>query len=117
MAHFAEINENNKVLRVIAVANNDCGNLDFPESEVVGQTFLASLGLTGVWKQTSYNDNFRQFYAGIGSVYVPEEDIFTSPQPFVSWTLDSNNKWQAPVPKPSESGWWEWNETEQKWQR
>ena len=117
MAHFAEIDENNKVLRVIAVANNDCGNLDFPESEVVGQTFLASLGLTGVWKQTSYNDNFRQFYAGIGSVYVPEKDIFTSPQPFPSWTLDSNDKWQPPVSRPLEGGYWDWNEAEQKWQR
>jgi len=117
MAHFAEIDENNKVLRVIAVANNDCGDLDFPESEAVGQTFLASLGLTGIWKQTSYNDNFRQFYAGIGSVYVSEQDIFTAPQPYPSWTLDSNNEWQAPTSKPEEDGFWYWDEATQQWVR
>lgn len=117
MAHFAEIDENNKVLRVIAVANKDCDDLDFPESEPIGQTFIASLGIAGTWKQTSYNNNFRQFYAGINSVYIPSENIFTLPQPFPSWTLDSNNEWQAPISKPSEDGWWEWNEAEQKWQR
>jgi hypothetical protein len=117
MAHFAQIDENNQVQQVIAVSNGDCGDLEFPESELVGQTFLASLGLTGVWKQTSYNNNFRQFYAGIGSVYVSEQDIFTTPQPFSSWQLDSNFEWQAPVSKPLEDGFWVWDETEQVWKR
>ena len=117
MAHFAEIDNNNKVLRVIAVANSDCENLEFPESEPIGQTFIASLGLTGVWKQTSYNANFRQFYAGIGSVYVSDDDIFTSSQPFPSWTLDSNNEWQAPTTKPLLDGVWVWNEPSLQWVR
>lgn len=117
MAHFAEIDENNKVLRVIVVSNDDCGGGDFPESEPIGQAFIASLRIGGDWKQTSYNNNFRQFYAGIGSVYLPEENVFTSPQPFPSWTLDSNNEWQAPTPKPDEDGFWYWDEAEQKWQR
>lgn len=117
MAHFAELDENNKVLRIIVVSNNDCGNLEFPESEPIGQTFLASLGLAGVWKQTSYSSNFRQHYAGIGSIYIEENDSFTTPQPFPSWSLDLNHEWKAPIPKPQEDGWWEWNEVEQKWQR
>jgi len=117
MAHFAELDENNTVIRVIVVANKDCGDLDFPDSEPIGQAFIAALGLNGVWKQTSYNNNFRQFYAGIGSVYFVEEDMFTSPKPFPSWTLDSNKEWQAPVSKPDEDGFWYWDEATQQWVR
>lgn len=65
MAHFAKI-ENNIVQQVIVVANSDCGNKEFPESEPIGQAFISSLGLDGEWKQTSYNANFRSVYAGIG---------------------------------------------------
>ena len=62
MAHFAKI-ENNIVVDVIVVANDDCGGGNFPESEPIGQAFLASLGLEGEWKQTSYNSTFRGVYA------------------------------------------------------
>jgi len=65
MAHFAKI-ENNIVSDVIVVSNDDCNNLPFPESEPVGQAFIASLGITGTWLQTSYNGNFRGTYAGAG---------------------------------------------------
>lgn len=65
MAHFAKV-ENGIVQQVIVVANSDCGNKEFPESEAVGQTFIASLGLEGEWFQTSYNSNFRGCYSGIG---------------------------------------------------
>ena len=68
MAHFAKV-ENGKVSQVIVIANTDCGNLDFPASEPVGQTFIASLGLEGEWKQTSYNANFRGAYAGVGYTF------------------------------------------------
>lgn len=68
MAHFAQIN-NNVVTDVIVVSNDDCDNLPFPDSEPVGQTFIASLGITGDWLQTSYNGNFRGCYAGIGYTY------------------------------------------------
>ena len=78
MAHFAEI-ENNIVRRVIVVANSDCGGGDFPDSEVVGQEFLTSLSLSGVWKQTSYNANFRGIYAGIGYTYDADLDEFIAP--------------------------------------
>ena len=64
MAHFAEIT-NNTVAQVIVIANDDCGGGNFPESEPIGQAFIASLGLTGEWLQTSYSGLFRNCYAGI----------------------------------------------------
>jgi hypothetical protein len=68
VAHFAQLN-GNIVNEVIVIANDDCDNLPFPESEPVGQAFIASLGLEGEWLQTSYNGNFRGTYAGIGFTY------------------------------------------------
>lgn len=79
MAHFAEV-ENKIVKRVIVVSNNDCGDLEFPDSEPIGQAFIASLGISGVWKQTSYNSNFRGTYAGIGLLYDEESDTFVAPE-------------------------------------
>ena len=64
MAHFAQI-LNNKVETVIVVSNDDCGGGKFPESEPIGQEFIASLSITGEWLQTSYNANFRGCFAGI----------------------------------------------------
>lgn len=69
MAHFAKIDALNIVEEVIVVSNSDCGDLPFPESEPIGQAFIASLGLTGTWIQTSYNGNFRGFYAGPGVLF------------------------------------------------
>jgi hypothetical protein len=80
MAYFAEISDN-LVIQVIAVANSDCDNLPFPESEPYGQAFIASLGLQGQWLQTSYNANFRGVYAGIGYTYNAALDIFVAPPP------------------------------------
>ena len=80
MAHFARLNEN-KVSDVIVISNDMIDNLDFPESEVVGQKYIASIGLTGVWKQTSYNENFRGRFAGAGFTYDAELDEFTAPTP------------------------------------
>jgi hypothetical protein len=68
MAHFAQV-INNLVTDVIVIANTDCDDLAFPESEPVGQAFIASLGISGEWLQTSYNGNFRGCYAGIGYTY------------------------------------------------
>lgn len=68
MAHFAQI-ENNIVTNVIVVANDDCAGGEFPEGEHIGQAFIASLGLTGQWLQTSYHDNFRGCYASNGFTY------------------------------------------------
>ena len=102
MAHFAKINEENIVQQVIVVNNSDCGGLEFPESESIGQSFINSIGLTGTWKQTSYNtkagshylsDNsnlsntqekaFRKNFAGIGYRYDEQEDAFIPPKPIV----------------------------------
>jgi hypothetical protein len=83
VAHFAQINET-KVVEVIVVANGNCDNLPFPESEPVGQAFIASLGLVGEWLQTSYNGNFRGTYAGIGYTFdasLGEYGEFVAPLP------------------------------------
>lgn len=77
MAHFAQIADH-KVQHVIVIANDDCGGGDFPESEPIGQTFIASLGLVGEWLQTSYHANFRGKYAGIGDIW--DGTNFVSPQ-------------------------------------
>jgi len=68
MAYFAEI-DSNIVLQVIVIASDDVDNLPFPDSEPIGQAFIASLGIAGEWLQTSYNGNFRGTYAGIGYTY------------------------------------------------
>ena len=81
MAHFAQIDHNKIVAQVIVISNDDCGGGDFPESEPIGQAFIASLGLTGLWLQTSYNGNFRGRYAGIGYTYDAALDEFIAPPP------------------------------------
>lgn len=78
MAHFAKV-ENGIVTQVIVINNETLGNLEFPESELVGQEFIASLGLDGQWLQTSYNANFRGIYAGAGFTYDSELDVFVAP--------------------------------------
>jgi hypothetical protein len=78
MAHFAEIDNNNIVIRV-CVVDNDNAPGDFPESEPIGQQYLANNGFPGTWLQTSYNHKFRGRYAGIGYIYDPELDEFVPP--------------------------------------
>jgi hypothetical protein len=75
MAHFAKV-ENGIVTEVIVVNNETLGDLEFPASEAVGQEFIASLGLDGTWKQTSYNATFRGKYAGAGDTYDEANDLF-----------------------------------------
>lgn len=105
MAHFAEINENNIVTRVLVVDNSQ---------EHRGQEFLAEeLGLGGRWIQTSYNHNFRKQYAGIGFTYDEVKDEFVQPQPYPSWTLDENNDWQPPIPQTDTETYWD--EESQTW--
>lgn len=106
MAHFAEIDQNNIVKRVVVVDNS---------LEQRGADFLANdLALGGNWIQTSYNHNFRKQFAGIGFYYNPIKDIFVAPQPFPSWTLDDNDDWQPPKQRP-EGLFWEWDEQEGDW--
>jgi len=87
MAHFAELNKNNKVLRVVVIANDKCLK-DGRESEAVGIAFCERLFKGGIWKQTSYNFNIRYNYAGVGDIYDAELDAFIKPQPYPSWALD-----------------------------
>jgi hypothetical protein len=84
MANFAQIDQMNIVRDVIVISNLDCGDLPFPESEPVGQAFIASIGIEGVWLQTSYNGNFRGLYAGLGYVFdalIGEYGVFVEPTP------------------------------------
>jgi hypothetical protein len=78
MAHFARV-ENGIVREVIVVGNDDCGGGDYPAAEPVGQAFIASIGLNGEWKQTSYNSNFRGTYAGQGFTFDSDADEFVAP--------------------------------------
>lgn len=113
MAHFAKINEDNIVVDIIRVNDSDCGDLPFPDSEPIGQAFIASLGIDGVWVQTSYNNSFRKTYPFQGCKYLQEEDIFIFPQPYPSWTLDENFDWKPPVPQPGET--YRWSEDDMAW--
>lgn len=114
MAHFAQINENNLVTQVIVVSNDDCGGGEYPASDSVGAAFCNKL-LGGTWKQTSYNNNFRKRYAGIGYTFNADLDAFVAPQPYPSWTLNEETAdWQAPVAKP-EGHNWTWDEANQQW--
>ena len=75
MAHFAKI-ENTKVVEVITISNDSCGGGEFPESEPIGQEFIASIGFDGLWLQTSYHANFRGKFAGISDIYSEDIDQF-----------------------------------------
>ena len=114
MAHFAQLDENNVVTQVIVVHNNDCLDADGNESEAVGAAFCQSL-LGGNWKQTSYNGNIRKNYAGIGYTYNEIRDAFVAPQPFPSWVLNEDAKWEAPVPMPTDNKRYLWDEEQQNW--
>jgi hypothetical protein len=109
MAHFAQI-ENNLVTQVIVVDNSDILDEQGNESEVVGTQFCTDL-LGGTWVQTSYNDNIRYNYAGIGFTYDETRDAFIAPTPFPSWVLDEDTcRYEAPVPYPTDDKRYEWDE-------
>ena len=115
MAHFAEIDANNIVLRVIVVSNKDTSDANGVEKEHIGAAFCESL-LGGTWKQTSYNGNFRKNYAGIGHTFDATRDAFISPKPFPSWVLnESTCQWQAPVPMPTDGKMYSWDEDTVTW--
>lgn len=120
MAHFAEIDSDNKVIRVLVISN---------EQEDRGQEFLASdLGLGGIWLKTSYNTYggkhknggvpFRKNYAGIGYSYDSARDAFIPPKPslYPSWILNEETcLWEPPVSFPVGSGKYVWNESIVNW--
>jgi hypothetical protein len=114
VAHFAELNDNNIVKRVIVVATKDNSDANGVEKESIGRAFCERL-FGGNWVQTSYNGNMRKRYAGIGYSYDPSLDAFIAPKPFPSWTLDDNADWQAPVPMPTDGKMYAWDEDAQAW--
>jgi hypothetical protein len=107
MAHFAEINDEGIVLRVLVTDNND------PAGDE-GYSWLVN-NLGGVWVQTSYNATIRKNYAGVGFTYLPEIDAFVGLQPFDSWSLDDEAQWQAPTPYPEDDANYSWNESTLSW--
>ena len=124
MAHFAELDGNNIVTRVVVVGNDvttAAGPLGSNDMHVDGETWCVNFFKGGTWKQTSYNNNFRKQYAGKGYTFDAAKDKFISPQPYASWALDGNDDWQAPVTYPTDTGTAEdprfisWDEPGQKW--
>jgi hypothetical protein len=125
MAHYAFINSENIVVKVIVGVDETETQTDTDGTIVGGsaeawEAFYAAqswhAGLT--CKRTSYNGNIRKQYAGIGFTYNAEADVFVSPQPYPSWTLDSNHDWQPPTPKPEDiDGEFTWNESTLSWER
>ena len=108
MAHFAQIDDNNIVIKVLRI-----------EQEVID---TGKFGDTSKWVQTSYNGNIRGRFAGIGYTYNDEKDIFIEPQPYPSWRLDENNEWIPPIgkeqPAPdfdNNKHYVNWNEDAQAW--
>ena len=124
MAHFAELNNSNEVLRVIVISNDDV-EANGGELSSEAETFVASIVPHSedgtAWKQTSYNNNFREQYAGIGDTFDSSKDKFIKPKPYPSWSLDSNDDWEAPVTYPtiteidSKPVLISWDEDNQKW--
>jgi len=108
MAHWAEIDENNIVIRVLVTDNND------PNGDEGYQWLIDNLG--GTWVKTSYNNNIRGVFAGIGFTYNAEEDIFVHPQPFPSW-IRTGSFWDSPTPMPNDflTTVYKWDEETLSW--
>jgi hypothetical protein len=106
MSHFAELDENNIVTRVL-VGDNNMPNEGY-------DWFVENLG--GTWVQTSYSGSIRKNFAGIGFTYDEERDAFIPPQPFESWELNENTcRWMAPTPYPQDGRIYKWDEESLTW--
>ena len=117
MAHFAQLDQNNVVTQVIVVSNNELMD-GTDESEAKGIAFCQSLyGADTRWVQTSYNNNFRKRYAGVGYTYDANIDAFIQPKPYPSWVVDPVTiEWIPPVPRPTDDVY-KWNEDLIAWLR
>lgn len=110
MAHYAFLDENNVVTEVITGRNEDevvdgISDWEAYYGEFRGQRCV----------RTSYNNNIRKQYAGIGYRYDPVADVFIAPQPYPSWSLDENHDWQAPTPMPQDGKMYVWDEGTTSW--
>jgi hypothetical protein len=112
MAHFAKIGVGNIVEQVIVISN------DIAVTEQAGVDFINKLYNTrDVWKQTSYNDNFRKNFASIGDFYDQQRDAFIPKKPYNSWILNEQTcLWEAPVAKPTDDKRYRWNESIVNWE-
>jgi hypothetical protein len=123
MASFAKIGLNNKVIEVLSVHNNELLDANGVEQENIGIDFLTKLTGWAIWKQTSYNNNFRKNHAGIGMTYDEDRDAFIPKKPYNSWLLNETTcLWEAPVIKPEltqeqidNESYYSWNEETQQW--
>jgi hypothetical protein len=116
MASFAKIGLNGKVIEVLSVVNEVLHDANGVEQEAIGIDFLTKLTGYPVWVQTSYNNNFRKNYAGIGYTYDEDRNAFIPPKPFNSWILNEDTcLWEAPVAKPQDGNIYIWNESTLTW--
>lgn len=117
MAHFAQIDENNVVLQVLVVDNSEITDDNDEEQESLGVEFLRGLcGQETNWVQTSYNQNFRVNFAGIGDTYDSDADVFVKRKEYESWVLNTSTySWEPPVPYPTDGQFYTWNESTLSW--
>ena len=118
MAHFAELDVENNVLRVVVIDNKDCQNAVGEESESIGSAFCSSLfGENTYWKQCSYNGNIRKNYPSVNFKYDESRDAFIPPMPFESWSINEDTcEWQAPIDYPNDGNYYIWDEENINWQ-
>ena len=118
MAYFAKLGIGNIVEQVISINNAVITDANGVEQEKLGVDFINKLYNTrDVWKQTSYNNNIRKNYAGIGYQYDQTRDAFIPPKPFNSWVLNEDTcRWEAPVAYPTDGGTYIWNEQIKNWE-
>ena len=117
MAHFARIDKNNIVKSIHVVDNDNLLNEEGIEEEDFGIVYLNKVhGIGFTWVQTSYNNNFRKNYAGIGYTYNKERDAFIPPKPYESWILNEETcRWEAPSAMPDDGKNYTWNESTTSW--
>ena len=116
MASFAKIGLNSKVIEVLSVHNNELKDSNGVEQEVNGVDFLTKLTGWAIWKQTSYNNNFRKNFAGIGMTYDEDKDAFIPKKPYASWILNEETcQWEAPSAMPDDGKNYTWNESTTSW--
>jgi len=117
MASFAKIGLNSKVIEVQSVVNEVLHDANGFEQEVNGIDFLTKLTGWAIWKQTSYNNNIRKNFAGIGYTYDETRDAFIAPKPYSSWLLNEEScQWESPIPYPQDDNKYTWNETIKNWE-
>jgi len=120
MASFAKIGLNSKVIEVVSVVNDVIKDSSGVEREELGIQFLNELYGWPIWRQTSYNNNIRKNFAGIGMTYDEDRDAFIPKKPYNSWILNEQTcNWESPIPIPSDASIdkrYQWNEQIQNWE-